>query len=75
MNKATTITREALRRRAGFFNIGEAAVLIGIEPRRFRYKLECGVVAKPSIRIGGGARRYYSREELERLQRLLAQGK
>jgi predicted HTH domain antitoxin len=39
MSQVITITREELRRRAGILNIGEAAELIGIQPRRFRYKL------------------------------------
>ena len=73
MSQVTTITREELRRRAGLFNIGEAAAQLGIAPRRFRYQLECGVVPQPLVRIGSKSRRYYFQEELEPLQRLLVQ--
>lgn len=68
-----TITREEVRRLAGFFNIEEAAVLVGMAPRRFRYQVERGLIVRPSVRIGSKARCYYSREDVECINNILHQ--
>lgn len=74
MTYTTTITKDELRRRAGILNIGEAAVQLGIDARRFRYHIECGIMPQPTVRIGSKPRRYYSQEALQQLQRLLDSG-
>lgn len=74
MEHTTTITKDELRRRAGLLNIGEAAAQLGVDPRRFRYQLDCGIMPQPTVRIGSKPRRYYSQEALQQLQRLLNSG-
>lgn len=65
------LTRDEVRRRAGIFNIAEAATVIGLEPRLFRYELERGRVSGPSIRIGNRSRRYYTVEDLATIRAML----
>ncbi|MCY2987023.1 MAG: type IV toxin-antitoxin system AbiEi family antitoxin domain-containing protein [Planctomycetota bacterium] len=71
MNNLTRIKTEEVRRLAGLFNIEEAAALLGLEPRRFRYLLEAGLVARPSVAIGNKPRRYYGTTDLIRIRRRL----
>ncbi len=66
-----TVTREQLRRLAGFYTIEEMAAIVGIESRQFRYHLECGFILRPSVRIGTKARRYYRRQDVERISETL----
>ena len=68
MKKKRTITRDQLRRQAGFVNIIEAATMLELEPRWFRYQLESGVLPRPSIRIGTASRRYYSLDQVIRMR-------
>jgi hypothetical protein len=69
------LTRDEVRRRAGIFNIAEAATVIGLEPRLFRYELERGRVSGPSIRIGNRSRRYYTAEDLATIKARLREDK
>jgi hypothetical protein len=66
----TTLSKDELRQRAGIVNIGEAAAMVGIEPRHFRYQLESGAFARPLIRIGTKPRRYYTLDDVEQIRRL-----
>jgi hypothetical protein len=75
MGPTTEITKDELRRRAGLFNVSEAAAHLGMDPRRLRYQLDWGRLPQPTVRIGSKPRRYYSQEALEQLQRLLAQNR
>lgn len=65
------VTRDELRRKAGLFNIAEVADIIGIKRRLFRYELERGRVAFPSVRIGTRNRRFYTAEDLEAIKAVL----
>jgi len=62
------LTKDEMRRRAGLFNVAEAATLVGIEPRLFRYQLERGALAGPSTRIGNKPRRYYTADDLDMIK-------
>jgi DNA-binding transcriptional MerR regulator len=52
-------------------NIGEAADLMGLPERRFRYLLESARVFRPQTRIGRRLRSYYTVDEIDQIRRLV----
>jgi DNA-binding transcriptional MerR regulator len=60
-----------LRHRAGLMNIGEAADLLGLTERRFRYLLESARIFRPQTRIGKRRRGYYTTSEIQEIRRLI----
>ncbi len=50
--------------------VGEAARLLGIQRHRLNYAIETGKVPQPRQTIMG-ARRFYTREDVEEIRRLL----
>jgi DNA-binding transcriptional MerR regulator len=52
-------------------NIGEAATLLGLAERRFRYLLESARIFRPQTRIGKRRRGYYTTSEIQEIRRLI----
>jgi len=71
MENYTVLSTTALRLRAGLMNIGEAADLVGLPERRFRYLLESSRVFRPQTRIGRRLRSYYTVDEVDQIRRLV----
>lgn len=67
----TTLSTADLRHRAGLMNIGEAAALLGLRERRFRYMLESARIFRPHTRIGKRRRGYYTTGEILEIRRLI----
>jgi hypothetical protein len=66
-----TLSVVDLRRKAGLLNVVEAADLLGLPLRRFRYLLESSRVFRPQTRIGRKARPYYTTTEVEGIRERL----
>lgn len=69
----TNIDKAEVRRQAGYFNIAEAIRMVGADEWAFRYQLLLRTVPRPSIRIGGTPRLYYSAAEVEQIRQLVQQ--
>ena len=69
--KTNKIDARRLRQMAGLFTIGEAANSIGINVWTFYNELRAGRLPRPKTTIVRGTRCYYTKEEVERLRRLL----
>lgn len=67
----TTLSTADLRHRAGLLNIGEAAALLGLGERRFRYLLESDRIFRPQTRIGTRRRGYYTTGEIQKIRRMI----
>ncbi len=64
----TNIDREEVRRRAGFFNVAETIRIAGADEWSYRYQLLLRTIPRPSIRIGGTPRLYYTAAEVEEIK-------
>ena len=71
MDNYTTLSTVDLRHRAGLFNVGEVAHLLGLPDRRFRYLLESSRLWEPTTRIGRRRRGYYTTSEIGQMRSLI----
>jgi DNA-binding transcriptional MerR regulator len=70
--KNTKIEARDLRRRAGLYTITEVADELGINRWTAYNQVRNGYWIPPTTTIMNGTRRYYTRDEIERLKRLLS---
>lgn len=71
MNSHMTLSVIDLRHRAGLLNIGEAADLIGLPERRFRYLIESDRLFRPQMRIDRRRRGYYTAADIAQIRDLI----
>jgi hypothetical protein len=70
--KTNKIDARRLRQMAGLSTIAEAAHAVGKHVRTYYNELRAGRLPRPKMTITRGVRCYYTRQEGERLKRLLA---
>ena len=63
-----TIKRRELRKLAGLFTVRDSAEMLGISYWAVRHAVLCGATTRPSARIEGRPRCYFTEEDMVQLR-------